>query len=73
MRVARAPRVPGHHRSCCWMGAFVSILTAARAADVPQPRLGEICRNISFSRTIGLRHLAALRPSTASDMKAIVL
>eukprot|EP00966_Prymnesium_polylepis_P101286 2345943-Prymnesium_polylepis.1 len=43
-------------------------------ADVPQPRLGEICtRKVSFWRRIVLRHLAALRPSTASDMTAAPL
>jgi hypothetical protein len=46
------------------------------AADVPQPsptpRLGQICRKVSFWRTNVLRHLAALRPSTASDVKAAV-
>eukprot|EP00966_Prymnesium_polylepis_P258522 5971556-Prymnesium_polylepis.1 len=49
----------------------------SRSPDVPQPRVGEICRKVSFcaahSRTIVLRHLATLRPSTASNMKAIVL
>jgi hypothetical protein len=43
------------------------------ASDVPQPRLGEICRKVSFWRTIVLRPLAALRPTTASEMKAIPL
>eukprot|EP00966_Prymnesium_polylepis_P039080 906926-Prymnesium_polylepis.1 len=28
--------------------------------DVPQPRLGQICRKVTFWRTIVLRHLAAL-------------
>ena len=42
-------------------------------ADVPQPRVGEICRKVSFWRTIVLRSLAALRPSTASEMKAIAM
>jgi hypothetical protein len=41
--------------------------------DVPQPRVGEICRKVSFWRTIVLRPLAALRPTTASEMKAIPL
>ena len=40
--------------------------------DVPQPRVGEICRKVSFWRTIVLRPLAALRASEPSKMKACV-
>eukprot|EP00966_Prymnesium_polylepis_P149614 3456485-Prymnesium_polylepis.1 len=43
-----------------------------RGGDVPQLRVGRMCRKVSFCRTIVLRHLAALGPSTASGMKAIV-
>jgi len=51
--------------------AATAAAAAAIIADVPQPRVGEICRKVTFWRTIVLRPLAALRPTTASEMKAI--
>ena len=54
-------------------GQLMVPLILQRAFDVPQPRLGQICRKVSFWRTIVLRPLAALRPTTASEMKAIPL
>eukprot|EP00966_Prymnesium_polylepis_P042047 976359-Prymnesium_polylepis.1 len=57
----------GHARGpgSCELGTVrLACVHVCRMHDVPQPRLGQICRKVSFWRTIVLRHLAALRPST---------
>eukprot|EP00966_Prymnesium_polylepis_P042709 992659-Prymnesium_polylepis.1 len=46
---------------------------APRRAAGPAEGERDLRGKVTFWLTIVLRHLAALRPSTASDMKAIVL
>ena len=75
MRRALAPRQAQAQRTDAAGSAQtpLSRLRLSSLEDVPQRRVGQICRKVTFCRTIVLRHLAALRPSTASDMKAIML
>ena len=47
------------------------LFIVVRLIDVPQPGVGWICAKVSKVGQAALRPLAALRPSTASDMKAI--
>eukprot|EP00966_Prymnesium_polylepis_P010301 237642-Prymnesium_polylepis.1 len=44
--------------------------TRRSCVDVPQARVGQICRKVSICRSNGLRCLAALRASEPSKMNA---